>query len=82
MEWDQEEATSSVALVEQDLEQQSRYQNVDQEVNINSPIDFPPLPAPPTPPLWDQHPHGDNWSHNDVNNPFLVFVFIFISDFL
>ena len=60
MEWDPEEAAPSA-----NLEQQSQDQIVDQEGTINSPLDLPPLP--PTPPLWDQHPHGDNWSHNDVN---------------
>jgi len=62
MEWDPEEAAPSA-----NLEQQSRDQIVDQEGTINSPLDLPSLPTPPTPPLWDQHPHGDNWSHNDVN---------------
>ena len=67
MEWDPEEAAPSA-----NLEQQSRDQIVDQEGTINSPLDLPSLPTPPTPPLWDQHPHGDNWLHNDVNNPPLV----------
>ncbi|KEH29944.1 putative transcription factor C2H2 family [Medicago truncatula] len=60
MEWDPEEAAPSA-----NLEQQSQDQIVDQEGTVNSPLDLPSLPTPPTPPLWDQHPHGDNWSHND-----------------
>ncbi|XP_045829717.1 uncharacterized protein LOC123921282 [Trifolium pratense] len=64
-EWDMEEASPFAASVEQNLEQQSRDHIVDQEGTINSPLDLPSLPRPPTPPLWDQHPHGDNWPQND-----------------
>jgi hypothetical protein len=73
MEWDMDEATPFAASVEQNLEQQSRdHIVVDQEGTINSRPDLPSLPRPPTPPLWDPHPHGDNWPQNDVNNPPLV----------
>ena len=65
MEWDPEEPTTSTALEEQNLEQQGRDHIVDQEGTINSPLDLHSLPIPPTPPLWDQHPQGDNWPQND-----------------
>ncbi|WJX44077.1 hypothetical protein P8452_31101 [Trifolium repens] len=65
MEWDMDEATPFAASVEQNLEQQSRDHIVDQEGTINSRPDLPSLPRPPTPPLWDPHPHGDNWPQND-----------------
>ncbi|XP_058755050.1 uncharacterized protein LOC131628205 isoform X2 [Vicia villosa] len=65
MEWDMEEATPSAALVEQNLEHQRGDQIVDQETTINNSPDLPSLHTPPTPPLWDQHPHDDNWPHND-----------------
>ena len=65
MELDPEEATPSTVLVEQDSEQQRRDQIVEQEGTNSSPLDMHSLPTPPTPPVWDQHPHGDNWPHND-----------------
>ncbi|TKY67141.1 E3 ubiquitin-protein ligase NEURL1B [Spatholobus suberectus] len=66
--WELQETTPSSASVEQDLEQQSRDQIVGQEGTVNSPLDLPSLPIPPPLPLWDQHPHRDNWSQNDIHN--------------
>ncbi|RDY12924.1 hypothetical protein CR513_02205, partial [Mucuna pruriens] len=68
IDWELQETTPSSASVEQDLEQQSRDQIVGQEGTVNSPLDLPSLPIPPPLPLWDQHPHRDNWSQNDINN--------------
>ncbi|KAJ1397770.1 Zinc finger, RING-type [Sesbania bispinosa] len=68
IEWELQETAPSSASVEQDLEQQSRDQIVGQEGTVNSSLDLPSLPIPPPLPLWDQHPHRDNWTHNDINN--------------
>ncbi|KAE9593164.1 hypothetical protein Lal_00029232 [Lupinus albus] len=63
-----QETTLSSASVEEELEQQSRDQIVGEEGIVSSPLDLPSLPIPPPLPLWDRHPHRDNWSQNDVNN--------------
>ncbi|XP_027345930.1 uncharacterized protein LOC113857876 isoform X2 [Abrus precatorius] len=68
IDWELQETTPSSASVEQDLEQQSRDQIVGQEGTVNSSLDLPSLPIPPPLPIWDSHPHRDNWSQNDINN--------------